>query len=71
MSSDYLWCYTYHRSAKGTYHTTSEPVDVQRPSLSLNGGVYTTAQTVTITKLEGSTVYPKIRKQSHWQSQLQ
>lgn len=49
--------YTYHRSAKGTYHTTSEPVDVQRPSLSLNGGVYTTAQTVTITKLEGSTVY--------------
>lgn len=49
--------YTYHRSAKGTYKTTAEPIYVQRPSLNLNGGIYTTDQKVTITKPEGITVY--------------
>lgn len=49
--------YEYHRSAKGTYKTTSEPVDVQRPSFGLNGGVYKENQTVTITHPEGTTVY--------------
>lgn len=49
--------YTYHVSAKGTYHTSSEPTFVKQPSLGLNGGIYTTNQTVTINKPEGITVY--------------
>jgi len=49
--------YSYHASAKGTYHTSSEPIFVQQPSLSLGGGVYNTDQTVTINNPDGSTVY--------------
>ena len=49
--------YTYHVSAKGTYHTSSEPTFVKQPSLGLNGGIYTTNQTVTINKPEGTTIY--------------
>lgn len=49
--------YTYHVSAKGTYHTSSEPTFVKQPSLGLNGGIYTTNQTVTINKPKGTTVY--------------
>ena len=49
--------YTYHVSAKGTYHTSSEPTFVKQPSLGLNGGIYTTNQTVTINEPAGTTVY--------------
>ena len=49
--------YTYHVSAMGTYHTSSEPTFVKQPSLGLNGGIYTTNQTVTINQPEGITVY--------------
>lgn len=49
--------YTYHESAKGTYHTSSEPNNVLRPSFDVNGGVYTESKTITINKPAGTTVY--------------
>lgn len=49
--------YTYHESAKGTYHTSSEPNNVQRPTFDVNGGVYTGSKTITINKPEGTTIY--------------
>lgn len=49
--------YSYHVSAKGTYHSTSESTILKQPSISLNGGIYTSEQTVTINKAEGTTVY--------------
>ena len=49
--------YTYHESAKGTYHTSSEPNNVQRPTFDVNGGVYTGSKTITINKSEGTTIY--------------
>lgn len=49
--------YTYHESAKGTYHTSSEPNNVQRPTFDVNGGVYTGSKTITINKPESTTIY--------------
>lgn len=49
--------YIFRRSAKGTYKTTAEPFEVQRPSFSLNGGVYSTDQTIKINKEKGTTVF--------------
>lgn len=49
--------YTYHESAKGTYHTSSEPNNVQRPTFDVNGGVYTGSKTITINKPKGTTIY--------------
>ena len=49
--------YTYHESAKGTYHTSSEPNNVQRPTFDVNGGVYTGSKTITINRPEGTTIY--------------
>lgn len=49
--------YSYHESAKGTYHTSSEPNNVQRPTFDVNGGVYTGSKKITINKPEGTTIY--------------
>lgn len=49
--------YTYHVSAKGTYHTSSEPNNVQRPTFDVNGGVYTGSKTITINNPKGTTIY--------------
>ena len=49
--------YTYHESAKGTYHTSSEPNNVQRPTFDVNGGVYKGSKTITINRPEGTTIY--------------
>lgn len=55
--------YTYTPSASGTYHTTAEPNfehgvgGLVKPTLSVNGGVYTTNQTVTLSTTEGTKIY--------------
>lgn len=55
--------YTYSPSASGTYHTTSEPNfehgvgGLVKPTLSVYGGTYTTAPTITLTPPDGAQIY--------------